>query len=170
MSVSWVVSGHAATYALKKGIDAPESSRAHKPPVQVPNGVRLYFFVDDGLGLPVDQGWVIYRLLMKKLKTPEDYMNIQALPGFREHTEPTVPNYVVTGEGSWIDPESGLLASGIFVMGDEGHEDLRKYYIYPGAPNPAQRAYSLKMFFNDPSLTWQPGDEVYWVACRSRVD
>jgi hypothetical protein len=170
MPVSWVVSGHAFTIALKKGIGAPESSRAHLPPVEVPNGVRLYFFVDEGAPLPVDQGWRIYHLLMKKNKTVEDLMKIRELPGLRQHTDPTVANYVIRGDPRWVDRTTGLSASGIFVMGDERHDDPRTYYLHPGAQDPAHRVYSLKKLFNDARHTWQPGDEVYWVACRARVD
>jgi hypothetical protein len=170
MSVSWVVSGHEFAAALKNGIGAPESSRAHSAPVTVPNGVRLYFFVDEGAPLPVDQGWHIYHLLMKKDKTVEDLMNLRRLPGLREHTEPTVTNYLIQGDARWVDPKTGKLASGIFVMDDEDHMNPMTYYLYPGASNPADRIYSLKKLFTDGRRTWRPGDEVYWVACRSRMN
>jgi hypothetical protein len=170
MPVSWVVSGHGFAIALKKGINAPESSRAHKPPVQVPNGVRLYFFVDEGGALPLEQSWQIYHLLMKKYKTPEDLENIGKLPGLRQHDQPTVTNYVIRADARFYDPKTGLSASGIFVMGDERHDDPRTYYLHAHHVEAAHRIYSVKMLFNDGKRTWQPGDEVYWVACRSRAD
>jgi hypothetical protein len=151
----------------KRGIDESGAPLAYYPHVVVPNGVRLYFFVDEGAPLPVDQGWIIYRALMKKYKTVEDYENIQKLPGFREHTEPTVLNYIITGDASWVDSETKLKASGIFVMGDEEHKDLRTHYIFPAAQEPAHQFYSTLSFFTDGRRKWMPRDEVYWVTCRS---
>jgi hypothetical protein len=169
MPVSWVLSGHGYVAPVKKGAGAPESTRAYPPPGPVPPGVRLYFFVDEGAPLDVNEGWRIYRLLMKKLKTPEDLDNIQAIPGLREHDQPTVPNYVLTGDGSWTDSETKLSASGIFVMGDQFHQDSRKRYISPNAPTPLGKICSMKMLFRGDHVTVNAGDSVYWVACRCWV-
>jgi hypothetical protein len=154
MPVSWVVSAHAASYG-KKSL----KGSLHKL-VQIPKGVRFYFFEDEKVPLAVNKAWTIYDLVMKRGATGQDYVAISQVPGYRMFDKPALPDYAITGDDSWID-KHGQLASGIFVFGDEFHRDLRTLYIRQG------QWYSLSEFFADPTVTWNPGDQVYWLACRS---
>jgi hypothetical protein len=165
----WVVSGHAAVCrTLPKGTSGGEAARRWEN-IKVPAGVEIYFFVDEGAGLPVDKGWKIYHRLMMRNKTPGDldFIFTPAISGIRQHKGSIVPNYWIWGDKKWTDPQNGQCASGIFVAGDEFHQDPRRFYIYPNSPQCPHNLYGLKNFFYDGSVTWQPGDQVFWVACRS---
>lgn len=151
MAKNWVVSTHAAAYS-----SGPARTISL---TRLPNGVRFYFFEDEGVALAVDKAWKIYDLLMKPFRTAQDYVAVSKIPGYRMFDKPALPNYKLTGDDSWIDPRTKKLASGIFVLGDTYHKDPETLYIQNG------QWYSLSEFLS--YGTWMPGDQVYWLACRS---
>ncbi len=151
---SWVVSAHAASYGHQV------VGRTAQQLVHLPAGVRFYFFEKEKVALGVDKAWGIYDLVMKKNPSSSTYTDLAAVPGYHMYNGPALPDYSITGDNSWID-KHGQLASGIFKMHDEFHTDPATFYIRSG------EWYSLSAFFNDPAVHWRPGDQVFWLACRS---
>ncbi len=147
---TWVVSTHAATNANPR-------NKQFKL-VQLPQGVRFYFFCREGTPLAVSLGWDAYNLCMKSRPTPQDYMALAKLPGYEMFNKPALPDYDITGDDSWIDA-NGRSASGIFMFGDNHHASPNTTYLRSGEWT------KLSTFIA--GRQWKPGDQVYWLACRS---
>ena len=152
---SWVVSAH----GLSIGREVHGRRNVHRL-VRLPHGVRFYFFENEGVSLAVDKAWGIYDLVMKNQPSSDTYRQIAATPGYTKFEEPALPDYYITGDNSWID-KHGQLASGIFKMHDEFHKDPMTFRLRQGDN------YFLSAFFDDDQITWKPGDQVFWLACRS---
>ena len=151
---SWVVSAHATSYSTSV------AGRSVKPLVHLPPGIRLYFFENEGVPLSVAKAWTLYNLLMTESPASSVYTDIASVPGYQMFNDPALPDYSVVGDNGWID-QHGQCASGIFKMQDEHHRDPMTMYIRSG------QNYSLSQFFADPAMVWKPGDQIYWLACRS---
>ena len=151
---SWIVSAHATAYS------SSVAGKSVQKLVHLPAGVRFYFFESEGVPLNVPKAWGIYDLLMNSKPTSSTYTSIAATPGYQMFNAPALPDYTIVGDNSWID-KHGQSASGIFKMNDEFHRDPLTFYIRSG------QKYSLSQFFADPAVIWKPGDQVYWLACRS---
>jgi hypothetical protein len=149
MPTTWVVSSHASTY----GQGASKTFKL----VQLPSGVRFYFFCKEGTGLPVDRGWQAYNLCMKSQPTSADLIALTQITDYQMFDKPALPDYAITGDNGWID-SNGLSASGIFMFGDTLHQDQRTVYIQAGQWTSLSKFISLR--------TWKPGDQVYWLCCR----
>ena len=149
---TWVVSAHGASYGA-----GPSKIRQL---VQLPVGVMLFFFEKENAALPIAKSWQIYNLVMKQRPTPQDFLAIAQIPGYHCFKQPALPDYAIIGDDTWIDRHKQP-ASGIFVFGDTFHQSPLTMYIK------SNEQYSLSQFFNDPAVTWKPGDRVYWLACRS---
>jgi hypothetical protein len=147
---SWVVSSHASTYGSGPG----KSFNL----VRLPPGVRFYFFCKEGVGLPVDRGWQAYNICMKAQPTPQDYVALSQIKDYEMFDKPALPDYAVVGDDSWID-SNGKSASGIFLFGDTLHAKPETQYIKSG------QWTSLSQFIS--ARNWKPGDQVYWLCCRS---
>lgn len=152
---NWIVSAHATANRMPAG-----NTGATYQLVQLPAGVRFYFFEDEGAPLAVAKAWPLYDLLMKAQPTSQDFIAVSQTPGYRKFDQPALPDYVIRGDNQWVDKHHQL-ASGIFVQNDEFHQNPMTYYMRGG------QTYTLSQFFSDPALSWKAGDQVYWLACRS---
>jgi len=151
MASQWVVSSHG--YISKapgaRGIEL----------VQLPTGVTFHFFCPEKSTLAVSDGWTGYKALMKNPPNPGALANLKEYNVF---TAPALPDYVITGDESWIDNDSGLgtglSASGIFRAGDTFHKDMKTKYVKNG------ENITLSAFIKNYGLS--SGDHVFWLACR----
>jgi hypothetical protein len=155
MPRNWVVSCHGAVSMSDRQVGTSSTVKVIEL-IPVPPGVKFVQFVPEATLLDSGvAGWPGYNCLMQ---SPPDFAGVSRIPGYNVFSGVSLPNYVMSGDASWID-SNGLSASGIFVAGDTFHRDPQTYLLQPGDQ------YTLKQFFAYPDL--QAGDTIYWLACRA---
>lgn len=155
MPTNWVVIGHGFVRPQEQ-VGAPGMRADGVEAFQVPAGVAIHFFVRDSQTLLTLHGFPIYKELMKP---SPDYVTVKFLAPYYQKVEGgVIPDYTLHGDESWLD-DNAKLASGIFIAGDTLHADPRCRVITN------KDTMRLKAFLTGGVV--QPGDEVYWVSCRT---